>query len=134
MLNHLMNTRTLRLAVFAVATAMLTGVVSVPARAKDKPVSQKELKNLIANAETKAEHERIAQHFEAEAAQWESEANTHEELALYYRRNPDPAAWRYSKSPRSFEHCDSLVKDLRKAAQESRQLAADHRGMAKEAK
>ena len=131
MLNHLMNTRALTLAVFAIATAMLTTVVSVPAGAKDKLLSQKELKNLIAKAETKAEHERIAQHFEAEAARWEAEADTHGELAQYYRRNPDPAAWRYSRSPRSSEHCDSLSKDLRLAAQESRQLAADHRDMAK---
>ncbi len=132
MLTHLMSIRTLRLAVFA--AAILTAVVSVPTGAKDKPFSKSEIKNLIGNAETKADHERIAQYFDAEAARWEAEADTHGELALYYRRNPDPAAWRYSRSPRSFEHCDSLVKDLRKAAQESRDLAADHRTMAKEAK
>ena len=75
-----MNTRALTLAVFAIATAMLTTVVLVPVGAKDKLISQKELKNLIANGQTKAEHERIAQHFEAEAAQWEAQAYTHEEL------------------------------------------------------
>lgn len=63
-------------------------------------LKKSELKNLIANAKTAAEHERIAQRFDAEAAQWEVEANTHAELALYYQRNPDPAAGRYSRSPR----------------------------------
>jgi hypothetical protein len=121
-------------------TALVLGLVTVLAiavtvRADDTTLLKKaELKNLIANAKTAADHRRIAQHFDAEAAKWEAEANTHEELEQYYRRNPDPTAWRYSRSPRSFEHCDSLVKDLRKAAQESRQLAADHRGIAKEAK
>ena len=126
--------------IFRLRTAVVVGLMSVLAvavsvRANDtKLLKKSELKDLIANAKTAADHERIAQRFDAEAAQWEAEANTHEELAQYYRRNPDPAAWRYSRSPRSFEHCDSIVKDLRRAAQESRQLAADHREMAKEAK
>jgi hypothetical protein len=112
---------------------VLAFVVSV--RADDTKLLKKaELKNLIANVRTAADHGRLAQHFDAEAAQWEAEANTHKELEQYYGRHPDPAAWRYSRSPRSVEHCDSLVKDLRRAAQESRQLAADHREMTKEAK
>ena len=126
--------------IFRLRTAVVIGLMSVLAvavsvRADDtKLLKKSELKDLIANAKTAADHERIAQQFDAEAAQWEAEANTHEELGQYYRRNPDPAAWRYSRSPRSFEHCVSLVKDLRSAAQETRQLAADHREMAKEAK
>jgi len=126
--------------IFRLRTALVAGLmtvlaVAVSARADGtKLLKKSELKNLIANAKTPVDHERIAHHFDAEAAQWEAEASTHEELALYYRRNPDPTAWRYSRSPRSFEHCDSLVKDLRKAAQASRDLAADHREMAKQAK
>ena len=134
MLNHLMNTRTLRLAVFAVATVMLTAVVSVPAGAKDKTPSKTELKSLIANAETKADHERIAQYFDAEAASYEAEAKDHGELAPFYQKSPDPALSKHPASPRSFEHCDSLTKSLKQAAENARQLAADHRGMAKEAK
>ena len=119
----------------ALVLSLVTVAVAVSVRADaPKLLKKAEIQNLIANARTAADHERIAQHFDAEAAQWEAEANTHEELAQYYRRNPDPAAWRYSRSPRAFEHCDSLVKDLRRASQESRQLAADHREMAKEAK
>ena len=131
MLNHLINTRTLRLAVFAVATAMLTAVVSVPAGAADKPLTKSELKNLVANAETKADHERIAQYFEAEAARYEAESKDHGELAPFYQRNPDPALSKHPGSPRAFEHCDSLSKSLQKAAEDARQLAAEHRGMAK---
>ena len=134
MLNHLINTRTLRLAIFAVATAMLTAVVSVPAGAKDKSLSKSELKNLISNAETKADHERIAQYFDAEATRYDAESKDHGELAPFYQRNPDPTISKHPGSPRAFEHCDSLSKSLQKAAEDARQLAAEHRGMEKEAK
>ena len=134
MLNHLINTRTLRLAVFAVATAMLTTVVSVPVGAADKTLSKSELKSLIANAETKAEHERIAKHFDAEAAKYEAEAKEHGELAQLYQRNTSPTPTKYPGSMQTFNHCDSLSMSLQKAAEEARALAADHRGMEKEAK
>ena len=134
MLNHLINTRTLRLAVFAVATAMLTAVVPVPAGAADKPLTKSELKNLVANAETKADHERVAKYFDAEALRYEADSKDHGELAPFYQRNPDPALSKHPGSPRAFEHCDSLSKSLQKAAEEARQLAAEHRGMEKEAK
>lgn len=135
MLNHLKNTRILRLVVFAVAIAMLGAVVSVPAgAAKDQTLSKSELKKLIANAETKADHERIAKYFDAEATKYEAEAKDHGELAPFYQRNPDPALSKHPGSPRSFEHCDNLAKSLKEAAENARQLAADHRGMANEAK
>ena len=89
MLNHLMNARTLRTAVFAIAVGMLAAV-SVPAGAKDKPLSKTELKSLVANAETKADHERIAQYFDAEAVRYDAESKDHGELAPFYQRNPDP--------------------------------------------
>ena len=134
MLNHLMNTRTLGLAVFAVAMAMVPAVVSVPAGAKDKQLGKKELKSLIANAETKADHERIAQYFDAEATKYDGEAKEHGELAPIYQRNPSSTPTKYPGSVQSFQHCGSLSKSLQQAAESARQLAADHRGMAKEAK
>ena len=135
MLNHLLSTQTLRLAVFTLATAMLTVVVSVPALAKDKPtMSKSELKTLIANAQTKADHERVAQYFDAEATRYEAESKEHGDLAPYYQKTPDPAAIKHPNSQRSFAHCDSLSKSLHEAAENARQLAADHREMSKEAK
>ena len=134
MLNHLINTRRLRLAVFAVATAMLTAVVSVPAGAKDKPLTKSELKNLISNAETKAEHERIAQYFDAEAARYQAESKDHGELAQLYQRETSATPTKYPGSQQSFQHCDSLSKSLQQAAENARQLAVEHRGMEKEAK
>jgi hypothetical protein len=129
-----MSTRTLWMAVFVVATAMLTAVASVPAGAKDKTISKSQLKNLIANAETKADHERIAQYFDAEATKYEAEAKDHAELATLYHGNTSPTPAKYPGSVQSFQHCESLSKSLQQAAEDARQLAVEHRRMANEAK
>ena len=119
----------------ALAIGMLTALVSVSAGAADKPLlSKSELKELIAHAGTKAEHERIAQYFDAEATRYEAEAKEHGELSEYYHKTPDPTLSKHPNSPRSFAHCDALSKSLLKAAENARQLAADHRGMSKDAK
>ncbi len=44
-----------------------------------------ELKKLIATASTPADHEKIAKHFDAKAAQYETDAKDHEELAAEYK-------------------------------------------------
>ncbi len=135
MLNHLMNTRTLRLAVFAAAMAMLPAFVSVPAGAQDKTISKSELKDLIANAKTPVAHERIAQYFDAEATKYDADAKKHDEEASDYASHPsNPANGKdtvYSTDMQS--HCSNLGAKLKEAAQEARMMAAGHREMAKEA-
>lgn len=128
-----MSMRVVKAVVFAVVLA-LAAAVSVSAGADDKRLSKAELKNLIVNGETKADHERVARYFDAEAARYEAEAKEHIELAGFYQKSPDPALSKHPTSPRAFEHCDSLSKSLQKSAAEARQLAAEHRLMAKEAK
>lgn len=137
MTNHLINTRALRLAAFAVAIALAPAVVSVPAGAKDKPtISKTELRTLIANAKTPADHERIAQYFDAEATKYEADAKKHEEEATYYASHTVPAIGKaqgfYSREMQG--HCPELAAKLKEAAQEARFIAAGHREIAKEAK
>lgn len=133
MRKHFIRTGILNTAVVALTLAM-AGLVAVPAGAKDAPLKKAELKSLISNAETKADHERIAQYFDAEALRYEAEAKDHAELAPFYKRSPDPALAKHVGSPRAFEHCDALSKNLQKSAEEARNIAAEHRGMAHEAK
>jgi hypothetical protein len=133
MRKHFISNGILKTAVFALTLAV-AGLVSVPAGAKDAPLKKAELNSLISNAETKADHERIAQYFEAEAARYEAEAKDHGELAPFYKKSPDPALTKHVGSPRAFEHCDALSKSLQKSAEEARNLAAEHRGMGHEAK
>ena len=125
----LVSTRIVSPAILAFVFA-IAGAVSVSAGAKDKPLSKAEAKKLIANAETKADHERIAVYFDGEAARYAADAKEHSELASFYLDNPDPALSKHPGSPRAFEHCDSLSKSLQKAAEEARKLAAEHRAMA----
>lgn len=132
-MRNLMSTRIIKTVVFAVVLA-LAAVVSVSAGANNKLLTKAELKNLIVNGETKADHERVAQYFDAEAVRYEAEAKDHNELAGFYQKSPDPALSKHPTSPRAFEHCDSLSKSLQKSAAEARQLAAEHRLMAKDAK
>ena len=134
MLNHITNTSAFKAVVSTAAIAVLAVFVSVPAGAKDKLLSKSELKSLVANAETKADHERVAQYFDAEAMRYEAEAKDHGELAPFYQRSPDPALSKHPGSQRSFQHCDSLSKSLKQAGEDARALAGEHREMAKEAK
>ena len=133
MLNNLINRRILGVALLTATMVMVPAIVSVPAAAKDKALSKTQLNHLIATAETKADHERIAQYFDAEATKYEAQAREHAELAQAYRKN-DPASPKYPGSMQSFNHCDSLSKSLQQAAENARQLASDHRDMAKGAK
>ena len=128
-----MNIRTIKTMGIALVFA-LTAVASISAAANDKPLTKAEVKNLIANAELKADHERLAKHFEAEAVRYEAEAKDHNELAGFYQKSPDPALSKHPTSPHAFEHCDALSKSLLTAAKEARELAGEHRAMAKEAK
>ena len=101
---------------------------------KDKILSKGEVKNLIANAKTKADHERIARYFDAEAAKYDSDAKEHGELAPLYEKNTPQNPTKFPGSQQTSQHCDSLSKSLQKAAEDARALAAHHREMAKEAK
>ena len=130
------HTIRIRTAFLTAVIAVLAVFVSVPAGAagaKDATLSKSELKNLVANAEKKADHERIANHFDAEAAKYEADAKEHGELAPLYQKNTPGQPTKYPGSMQTFQHCDSLSKALMQAAQDARALAVEHREMAKHA-
>src|SRR5712692_3891213 len=136
MLKHLVNTKRLRTAIFAVGIAMLAAVVSIPSGgAKSKSLTKSELKNLIANAKTPSDHERIAEYFDAEAAKYQAEAKEHDEEGDYYAKH---AAFPLNKAESQNlyahdmpSHCRELAAKLREAAHEAHQLATVHREIAK---
>ncbi len=132
MRKYLVTAQTIKTMLVAFVFA-LAAVNSVPAAAKDKSLSNTELKRLIANAQSKADHERIAQHFDAEAVKYDADAKDNAELSSFYKKNPDPALSKHQGSSHAFEHCDALSKSLRQAAQDARDLAAAHRDMGREA-
>ena len=89
-------------------------------------------KALIGNAKTAEDHERLAKHFDAEAAQLDAEATEHQELAAEYKAHPSGQDSKHPMSGKTAGHCQFFADDLHKAATQARALAADHRGMAKE--
>jgi hypothetical protein len=127
--------------VTAVALGMLfAGVETVPMQAQDSKanvtLSKKQLKGLIANANTPADHERIAKYYDAEAARYEADSKQHEDEASYYAGHQHPTA--EGHSPNNYpqymlNHCPQIAAKLKEAAQEARALAAGHREMAKTA-
>src|SRR6516165_8792720 len=101
MLKHIIHTSTIKAGLLTAAVAVLAVLISAPAGAQSKTISQKELKNLIAHAETKADHERIAQYFDAEAAKYAAEAKQHDELAGIYQKSTPSA----KNASQTFNHC-----------------------------
>ena len=137
--------RNLKRVVIVTAIALATliaGVKTVQLQAQDSKakvtLSKKQLKDLIANAKTQTDHERIAQYYDAEAARYEADAKEHEDEGTYYAGAPHPTP-SVGKSPNYYSHnmvshCPQIATKLNEAAQEARDLAAGHREMAKEAK
>ena len=95
-------------------------------------MSKDDVKALIGNAKTAEDHERLAKHFDAEAAQLDAEATEHQELAAEYKAHPSGQDSKHPMSGKTAGHCQFFADDLHKAATQARALAADHRGMAKE--
>ena len=92
-------------------------------------LSKKELKALLATASTPADHEKLARHFEAKAADLQQDAVEHEELATSWTAPPSnkgvpPVQWG--------QHCKSLASSLSKASTEARKLADVHKQLAKD--
>ena len=93
-----------------------------------------DLKKLVASASTPQDHERIAKHFDAKAAQYETDAKDHEELAAEYTVHPTGHEQKHPMSGLTAEHCKYFAKDARRAAEDARVMASDHREMAKSSK
>ena len=94
-------------------------------------LKSKEVKALVANARTSADHMKLARHFAAMAQKHEAEAKEHEALAVEYARNPRLLSTKTPMAPNSAEHCKYFVEHCHKAAAEMRAMAAEHEEMAK---
>ena len=120
----------------AIASSLvLAALIVVPASAADMKgmLEPKEVKALVANAKTPADHLKLAHHYTMMADKHEAEAKEHEALAVEYAKNPQIAAVKHTMSPNTAEHCKYLAGHCRKAAEEMRALAAAHEEMAKTA-
>ncbi len=92
-------------------------------------LNKAQLKELTATAKTAQDHEKLAKHFDAKAAEYETDAKDYEELAAVHRNNGHSS--KHPMSGLTEEHCRYFAAEARRAAGEAKKVAADHREMAK---
>lgn len=117
----------------AFAAAMMISAGQASAVEPRGMLNSKEVKALVANAKTAADHMKLAQHYTAMAEKHEAEAKEHEALAAEYRGNPRVSETKRPMAPDTAAHCEYFAEHCRKAAKEMRAMAAAHEEMAKSA-
>ena len=114
----------------AVAATLAVSSATAAAEQHPTPVETHEvpIDQQVEVAQSMADHEIVAQRFEAEAAQFETQAAEHQHLATGYRRGvgSGPKADLASLA----EHCERIARNLREAATEARTMAGMHRTIA----
>ena len=116
---------------FAPSAALTASSTAPESKSKSSDLlTPKQLKALIANAKTPADHVKLQKHFLALAAQYEAEATDHAAEAQVYRQNPSFMDSKHPANPGTAAHCDRLAELDRQAAKEARDLASAHEQMA----
>jgi hypothetical protein len=120
-----------------VAASMVLAVVMVISAGQALAIGPKdelkpnEVRALVANAKTPADHMKLAHHYTAMAAKHEAEAQEHEALAAEYTKNPELGGDKHPMGPNTAEHCKFFAEHCREAAKEMKAMAAAHEEMAK---
>ncbi len=80
----------------------------------------------VQNAETKADHLALAEHYEAAAAEMQAKVEEHKKLLAQY----ESKSYRYGRQAQDLKaHCQNLINDYQKAAEENLSMAKMHRQM-----
>jgi len=80
----------------------------------------------VQSAETKADHEALAKHYEKAAEDMQLKADEHKKLLRHY----ESKSYKYGRQAQDFQaHCERLISDYEKAAEENREMAKMHRQM-----
>ena len=112
-------------------TALSTVLVPQAGAAESKGMLKlKEVKALVANAKTPADHMKLARHFAAMAEKHEAEAKEHEALAEAYNHRSaarNENLWENKNE----QHCKDYAEHCRRAAADMRAMAEVHEKMAK---
>ena len=101
------------------------------AKAKPEQLSKQQLNILISTAKTWAEHQRIANFYEASARDYRAQAQEHEAMIVAYKSNTSISNDKNRAS--TIGHCEYFVKSLNDLAVKSGELAKLHKEMAEEA-
>jgi hypothetical protein len=116
-----------------VALAVMGLAVSAAGLAAQKSSDRlidKQVKELITNAKTPADHVKLQKHFLAVAAEYDVKATEHAADAEAYRKHPSFRDTKSPSGPGTAAHCDRFAELDREAAKEARELASAHEHMA----
>lgn len=91
--------------------------------------AQADLGAKVAAAKTAADHEAIAAEFEQEAKELQSKATLHGDMAKHYAMEQ----YAHTTKPNLKKHCENLSADLKKAAEQAREMAKLHHQLAQKA-
>jgi hypothetical protein len=113
-----------------VMTAAALGQTTSALQTKPEHFSKRQLNTLIATTKTPAEHQRIAQYYQAKAQDYLAQAKEHEQMVAAYKANPSLTA---KSQASTINHCEYFVQTFKDLAAKSQELAQLHEQMAKEA-
>ena len=98
---------------------------------KPEHLSKQQLNTLIATANTPAEHERIANYYQAKAVDYLAQAKEHEEMIAAYKANTVLSNDKNQAS--TINHCEYFVQTFKDLAAKSQELAQLHDQIANDA-
>ena len=110
----------------AVVLAVVAGLVLTPSHGSAKM----DMEQMVTAAKTAADHENLAKHYEAMAAEARAKAEMHQKMAAAYRKEGGAIVSKLHFD----EHCDALVRSFKAEADEYDALAKAEWEMAKEMK
>jgi len=106
-----------------VTLLLIFGLVSACAEMDPHPMN---MDLAVQSAETKADHEALAKHYEEVAGEMRAKAEEHRKLLSHYQSK----SYRYGKQAQDFKaHCERLIDAYEKAAEENLEMARMHRQM-----
>jgi hypothetical protein len=106
-----------------VTMLLIFGLVSACAEFESHPMN---MDLAVQSAETKADHEALAKHYEEVAGEMRAKAEEHRKLLSHYQSK----SYRYGKQAQDFKaHCERLIDVYEKAAEENLEMARMHRQM-----
>ena len=86
-----------------------------------------DMSQAVQNAESKADHEALAKHYDEEAEVMQLKVDEHKKLLSQY----ESKSYLYGRQAQSFkDHCQWLINAYEKAVESNRKMAEMHRGMA----
>jgi hypothetical protein len=91
-------------------------------------LSKTQVNTLAATAKTPAEHQRLADYYQAQAQNYLAQADEHKDMIAAYKANPST-----KHQASEITHCGNLVASLNTLAAKSAEQAKLHQQMANEA-